>query len=91
MSIRRSVQAAIIAVSLGLTFTPMFSSEAQMAGEPNRPAVAGDTVATRDSLMDHDRGPNYGWLGLLGLVGLAGLFRQNRDDGVLNHNTANAR
>lgn len=92
MSIRRTLQAAIVAVSLGLTFTPVFTSEAQMGGDPARaPAVAGDTTRTMATGSEDRRGPSYGWLGLLGLVGLAGLYRQTREDGALNRNTAAAR
>lgn len=76
MSIRRTFQIGIVALSLAGAFAPMLSSsDAQVTGG------AGDATVVRGTADTTDRHrPDFGWLGVLGLVGLAGLMGNKRED-----------
>jgi hypothetical protein len=86
MSLRRTLQVGIVALSLGGAFAPMLSSEAQVTGG------AGDAGTARGTATTDDRGgPDFGWIGILGLAGLAGLMGNKREDRSLNRTAAQTR
>jgi MYXO-CTERM domain-containing protein len=63
-----------VAISLVLTFAPVFAQDAATA-----PATSDDVGRTAVA-TDDDDSPDLGWLGLLGLIGLGGLMRRDRND-----------
>jgi hypothetical protein len=80
MSLRRTLQVGIVALSVGGAFAPMLTN-AQVTGGAGD---AGRTTATAD-----DRGgTDFGWIGILGLAGLAGLMGNKREDRTAMNRTA---
>ncbi len=85
MSLRRTFQIGVVALSLGGAFAPMLSN-AQVTGGAGD-AGAGRAPATTTAADDR-RGPDFGWIGILGLAGLAGLMGNKREDRSTLNRTA---
>ena len=86
MSLRRTLQVGIVALSVGGAVAPMLSN-AQVNGG------AGDAgTRTTTTNTDDRRGMDFGWIGILGLGGLAGLMGNKREDrSALNRTAAQTR
>lgn len=73
MSRRLMIVVPTVALSLILTFAPVFGQDAG--------SRQGTTDADRSGVRAaDDNRPDWGWLGLVGLIGLGGLTRRDRGD-----------
>jgi hypothetical protein len=84
MSLRRTFQIGVVALSLGGAFAPMLSN-AQVTGGAGD---AGTGRGAASTTTDDRRGPDFGWIGILGLAGLAGLMGNKREDRSALNRTA---